>query len=35
VLNILANTDFPDERQNCLITSATEGNVLILPREGG
>ncbi|MCB1395365.1 MAG: FAD-dependent monooxygenase [Rhodobacter sp.] len=35
VMDILANTDFPDVRQKCLITSATEGNVLILPREGG
>lgn len=35
VMDILANTDFPDIRQKCLITSAAEGNVLILPREGG
>ncbi|TPE53355.1 3-hydroxybenzoate 4-monooxygenase [Maribrevibacterium harenarium] len=35
VMDILANTDFPDIRQKCLITSATEGNVLIIPREGG
>ncbi len=35
VMDILANTDFPDVRQKCLIASATEGNVLILPREGG
>jgi phenol 2-monooxygenase len=35
VMDILANTDFPDVRQKCLITSAHEGNVLILPREGG
>ncbi|WP_300514751.1 FAD-dependent monooxygenase [Aliiroseovarius sp.] len=35
VMDILANTDFPDIRQKCLITSAQEGNVLILPREGG
>lgn len=35
VMDILANSDFPDIRQKCLITSATEGNVLILPREGG
>ena len=34
-MDILANTDFPDVRQKCLISSATEGNVLILPREGG
>lgn len=35
VMDILANTDFPDIRQKCLITSSTEGNILILPREGG
>lgn len=35
VMDILANTDFPDVRQKCLISSAHEGNILILPREGG
>ena len=35
VMDLLANTDFPDVRQKCLITSSREGNVLILPREGG
>jgi phenol 2-monooxygenase len=35
VMDILANTDFPDVRRKCLISSANEGNVLILPREGG
>lgn len=35
VMDILANTDFPDVRQKCLVTSSNEGNVLILPREGG
>jgi phenol 2-monooxygenase len=35
VMDILANTDFPDVRQKCLIASAREGNILILPREGG
>lgn len=35
VMDILANTDFPDVRQKCLITSSHEGNILILPREGG
>ena len=34
-MDILANTDFPDVRQKCLITSAGEGNLWILPREGG
>ncbi|GKY86629.1 FAD-dependent monooxygenase [Sinisalibacter aestuarii] len=35
VMDILANTDFPDVRQKCLIASENEGNILILPREGG
>ena len=35
VMDILANTDFPDVRQKCLVSSASEGNLLILPREGG
>ncbi|MGE0313360.1 MAG: FAD-binding monooxygenase [Lautropia sp.] len=35
VMDILADTDFPDVRMKCLIQSANEGNVLILPREGG
>ncbi|PHR18956.1 MAG: phenol 2-monooxygenase [Hoeflea sp.] len=35
VMDILANTDFPDIRQKCLIASAKEGNLLVLPREGG
>lgn len=35
VMDILANTDFPDIRQKCLITSSTQGNILVLPREGG
>ena len=35
VMDILANTDFPDVRQKCLVTSSHEGNILILPREGG
>ncbi|WP_172331987.1 FAD-dependent monooxygenase [Mangrovicoccus sp. HB161399] len=35
VMDILANTDFPDIRQKCIVASAGEGNVLILPREGG
>ena len=34
-MDILANTDFPDIRQKCVVASASEGNVLILPREGG
>ena len=35
VMDILANSDFPDLRRKCLIQSANEGNVLIIPREGG
>ncbi|MBY6005083.1 FAD-binding monooxygenase [Salipiger bermudensis] len=35
VMDILANTDFPDIRQKCIVASKSEGNVLILPREGG
>jgi phenol 2-monooxygenase len=35
VMDILANSDFPDLRMKNLITSAKEGNLLILPREGG
>ena len=35
VMDILANTDFPDIRQKCLVTSSNEGNILILPREWG
>lgn len=35
VMDILANSDFPDLRRKCLIQSAREGNVLIIPREGG
>ena len=35
VMDILAVTDFPDIRKKCLIQSEREGNVLIIPREGG
>lgn len=35
VMDILANSDFPDVRRKCLIQSAKEGNILIIPREGG
>jgi phenol 2-monooxygenase len=35
VMDILADTDFPDIRRKCVVQSAREGNVLILPREGG
>jgi len=35
VMDVLAVTDFPDIRFKTAIYSASEGNVLIIPREGG
>ncbi len=35
VMDVLAVTDFPDIRLKSVIHSASEGNVLIIPREGG
>jgi 2-polyprenyl-6-methoxyphenol hydroxylase-like FAD-dependent oxidoreductase len=35
VMDVLAVTDFPDIRLKTAIHSASEGNVLIIPREGG
>ena len=35
VMDILLVTDFPDIRNKSIIQSANEGNVLIIPREGG
>lgn len=35
VMDILAVTNFPDIRLKCAIQSATEGSLLIIPREGG
>lgn len=35
VMDVLAVTDFPDIRLKAAIHSATEGNLLIIPREGG
>jgi len=35
VMDILAVTDFPDIRLKSLIQSATDGSVLVIPREGG
>jgi phenol 2-monooxygenase (NADPH) len=35
VMDVLAITDFPDVRMKCLIQSAQEGNILLIPREGG
>ena len=35
VMDVLAVTDFPDIRLKCAILSANQGNLLIIPREGG
>ena len=35
VMDALAVTDFPDIRLKCAIHSANQGNILIIPREGG
>ena len=35
VMDVLVNTDFPDIRFKTLIQSASEGSLLIIPREGG
>ena len=35
VMDVLAITDFPDVRLKTAIQSANEGNLLIIPREGG
>lgn len=35
VMDILAETDFPDVRMKALIRSDREGSILIIPREGG
>ena len=35
VMDVLAVTDFPDIRVKCAISSANQGNILIIPREGG
>jgi phenol 2-monooxygenase len=35
VMDVLAVTDFPDIRLKCAINSAHQGNILIIPREGG
>jgi 2-polyprenyl-6-methoxyphenol hydroxylase-like FAD-dependent oxidoreductase len=35
VMDVLASTDFPDIRYKSVIHSATEGNILVIPREGG
>ena len=35
VMDVLAVTDFPDIRCKCLIQSANQGSILVIPREGG
>lgn len=35
VMDVLLNTDFPDIRFKCTIQSASAGNILLIPREGG
>jgi phenol 2-monooxygenase (NADPH) len=35
VMDVLAVTDYPDIRCKCVIQSAHEGSMLIIPREGG
>jgi phenol 2-monooxygenase len=35
VMDVLAVTDFPDIRFKCIINSADEGSIVIIPREGG
>jgi 2-polyprenyl-6-methoxyphenol hydroxylase-like FAD-dependent oxidoreductase len=35
VMDVLVNTDFPDIRFKALIQSATEGSIVLIPREGG
>ena len=35
VMDVLAVTDFPDIRKKCVIQSEREGNIVLIPREGG
>ena len=35
VMDVLVDTDFPDLHYKCVIHSGHEGNMLIIPREGG
>ena len=35
VMDVLVSTDFPDIRLKCAVQSASNGSVLIIPREGG
>ncbi len=35
VMDVLAVTDFPDIRLKCVISSAGQGSIVLIPREGG
>jgi len=35
VMDVLATTGFPDIRMKCMIQSTSNGNIAVLPREGG
>ncbi len=35
VMDVLCTTDFPDIRKKSVVHSSTEGNLLVIPREGG
>jgi phenol 2-monooxygenase len=35
VMDVMANTDFPDFQVKCSIQSSVAGNILLIPREGG
>jgi phenol 2-monooxygenase len=35
VMDVLAQTDFPDYRMKALLKSASEGSIILIPREGG
>ncbi|TPW74031.1 FAD-dependent monooxygenase [Schumannella soli] len=35
VMDVMANTDFPDFQVKCSIQSHADGNILLIPREGG
>ena len=35
VMDVLSSTDFPDIRQKCTIQSASDGSIVLIPREGG
>jgi phenol 2-monooxygenase len=35
VMDVLSSTDFPDIRFKCIIQSARDGSIVLIPREGG